>query len=62
MGNNLVPYSIAKGEENIHFLIPDFEFIIREKLKNIELKETNENFVDLFDDRVSDCGKDSFKN
>ena len=49
MGNNLVPYSIAIGEENIHFLTPDFEFIKRENTKNIESMERNENFVDLFD-------------
>ena len=32
MGNNLIPYSIAIGEENI-YLTPEFEFIKREKLK-----------------------------
>ena len=27
MGNNLTPYSIAIGEENIYFLTPHFNFI-----------------------------------
>ena len=55
MGNNLGPYSIPIGEENIHFLIPHFKFIKRENIKNIELMETNENFVDVFDYHVSNC-------
>ena len=29
MGNNLMPYSIAKDEENIDFLTPVFEFVKR---------------------------------
>ena len=33
MGNNLIPYSIAISEENIHFLTPEIEFIKRETLK-----------------------------
>ena len=37
MGKNLVPYSIAKGEENIYFLTPDFEFSKRKNIKNIKL-------------------------
>ena len=36
MGNNLTPYSIAIGEENCHFLTPDFKFIKREKIKIIK--------------------------
>ena len=46
MGNNLIPYSIAIGEENIYFLTPHFEYNKKENIKNIELMETNENFVD----------------
>ena len=34
MGNNLVPYSITMGEENVHFLTPEIEFIKRESIKN----------------------------
>ena len=30
MGNNLIPYSIAMGEQNIYFLTPHFKFIKRE--------------------------------
>ena len=29
MGNNLTPYSIAKGDENIYFLTPHFKFFKR---------------------------------
>ena len=31
MGNNLTPYSIAIGEENIYFLTPQFKFNQRKK-------------------------------
>ena len=54
MGKNLVPYSIAIGEENIYFLTPHSKFIKRENIKNIETLETN--FVDLFGYHVSNCG------
>ena len=61
MSNNLIPYSRAISEENIYFSTPYLKFIKRENIKNIELLETNENFVDLFDYHVSNCRKDSFK-
>ena len=61
MGNKVIPYTIAIGEENIYFLNPHFEYIERKDIKKIELMETNENFVDLFDYHVSNCRKDSFK-
>ena len=61
MGNNLIPYSIALGEENIYFLTPDFKFIKREITKNIESMEGNETFVDLFDYHDSNCRKDWFE-
>ena len=56
MGNNLVPYSIAIGEEIIYFLTPHFKFIKKENNKNIKILERNENFIDLFDYHVSNCG------
>ena len=61
MGNNLIPHSIAIGEENIYFLTPDFEFIKRENIKNNQSMEKNENFFDLFDCRDSNCRKDSYR-
>ena len=61
MGNNLVPYSLAIGSEKNYFLTPHFKFIKIENIKNIELGERNENFVDLFDYNVSNCKRDSFK-
>ena len=44
------------------FPTPNFNFIERENIKNIESMERSENFVDLFDYHVSSCRKDSFKN
>ena len=62
MGNNLTPYSIAIGEENIYFLTPHFKFIKSEKDSDNELLTANEISVDPFDYHVSNCGKYSFKN
>ena len=61
MGNNLIPYSIAIGEKNIYFSIPDFKFIKRGNIKNIKSMERNEKFVDLFDYHDSNFRKNSFK-
>ena len=60
-GNNLIPYSIAIGEENVYFLNPDFKLIKRENNKNNKSMGKNVNFVDLFDYRDSNCRKGSFK-
>ena len=61
MGNNLTPYSIAIGEENIYFLTPHFKFIKREKINDNELLKTNKASVDPFDHHVSNCRIHSFK-
>ena len=61
LGNNLTPYSIAIGEENIQFLTPQFKFIKREKIDDNELLKTNKSNVDLFIYHVPNCGKYSFK-
>ena len=58
---NLTPYSIAIGEENTQFLTPDFKFVERENIKNINSIEKNEDFVDLFDYHDLKCRKGSFK-
>ena len=36
MGNNLNPYSIALGVENVYFLIAHFKIIKREKINDNE--------------------------
>ena len=61
MGNNLTPYSIAIGEEDILFLNPNFKFGKRGNIKIIKSMGRNENFVDLFDYHDSNCRKDSIK-
>ena len=62
MGNNLTPYSIAKGEENIYFSTPHFRFVKREKINYKELLKANKNSVELFDYHVLKCiKKDSLK-
>ena len=59
--NNLTPYSIAIGDENMCFLTPHFKFIRREEIDDDELLETNKGKVDLFIYHVSNCGKNSLK-
>ena len=55
MGNKLIPYSKALGEENIYSLTAYFEYVKKEKIHEVE--DVNE----LFDYYQSGCGKDSFK-
>ena len=51
MGNNLVPYSIARGWENIYYLTPYFKFI---KKENIDVDDIDK----LFDySNISNCQK-----
>ena len=61
MGNNLSPYSIAVGDENICFLTPHFNFIKEDKIVESEFLNINESSVDPFDYHISNCGKDSLK-
>ena len=61
IGNNLTPYSIAFGGENIYFFIPHFKFIKREMNNNTELLKTDKTSVDPFDYHVSNCGIHSFE-
>ena len=61
MGNNLIPYSIAIGDENIYFLNPHFKFIRRDKNDYDDLLSRNETSVDPYEYYFSNCGKDSFK-
>ena len=61
MGNNITPYSIAIGEENIYFLTPYFRFIKRDKINDNQLLKANKTSVDPFHYHVSNCGIHSFK-
>ena len=61
MENNLTPYSIALGKENIYFLTPPFKFMKREEIDNDKLLNKNGRSVDPFDYHVSNCEKHLFK-
>ena len=61
MGNNLIPYSIAKSGENIYFLNPHCKFIRRNKINYDDFLSRNENSVDPYNYHLSNCGKDTFK-
>ena len=51
MGNNLVPYSIAIGFENIYYFTPYFKFIKKENVDEIDIDK-------LFDyDNISNYEK-----
>ena len=56
MGNNLIPYSIAIGWENIYFLTPYFKFV---KKENIDYDK--DNYIALFDYFMSDSYSSSFE-
>ena len=60
MGNNLIPYSITIGKENIYFLTSHFKFTKREKNNDNELLKTTEDVVDPINYHISNCGKLSF--
>ena len=47
MGNNVIPYSIAVGHENIYFLTPHFKFIKRKKINDNELLKTKIMLIQL---------------
>ena len=61
IGNNLTPYNIAIGEENIYFLNPHFKFVKRENISDNELFKSNGHSVDPSVYHVLKQGKDSFK-
>ena len=62
MGNNLTPYSMAKGDKNIYFLTPHFKFISKKLIDDDdELLNTDEDTVDLFNYLVSNCEKDKIQ-
>ena len=50
MGNNLTPYSIAIGYENIYYLTPFFRYI---KKENIDVDDINKLFDIDYDDIMS---------
>ena len=50
MGKNLIPYSVAIGDKNIHFLTPHLKFFIKE---NIHYDDD----VELFDYDILNCEK-----
>ena len=61
MGNNLMPFSIAIGSENIYFLTPHFKFVKRDEIDENELLCTTEGSVGSFVYHVSKCGIVSFQ-
>ena len=48
LGNKIIPFSIAIIGENIYFLTPHFIFIKRDRIDNIKLLNTIENYVNPF--------------
>ena len=61
VGNNLTPYSLAIGEENIYFLTPHFIFIKRKNINDNELLKSNGNSVDPFEYHKLNCSDDLLK-
>ena len=62
MGNNMIPYSIAVGEENVYFLSPQCKYTKRVIIREVHLLKTNGNSVDPFDYHLEKHGPDRFEN
>ena len=62
MGNNLIPISIAIGDENMYFLIRHFIFIRRDRIDNNKFLNTIEKNLYPFNYYLSICGKTLLKN
>ena len=62
MGNNMIPYSIAIGEENINFPSPHYKHIKRKNIKDVELLRAIGHSVDPFDYHLEKHDPDCFKN
>ena len=58
MANNLIPYNMAIGEENIYFPTPHLKFVKRDRIDDSKLLNTDENSVEPF---VYHCAKNLFK-
>ena len=61
MGDNDIPYSIAKGEEFIYFLSPHCKVIKKVKNKDDEFLKTNGNSIDPFDYHLEKHGPVRFE-
>ena len=61
MGDNMIPFSIAIGEENIYFLSLHCKCIKRAEIKDDELSKTNGNSIDQFDYHLQKHGPDRFE-
>ena len=62
MGDNMIPYSIAIGEEIIYFLSSHCKFVKRAKIKNDRLLKTNGISIDPFDYHLEKHGPGRFEN
>ena len=62
MGDIMVPYSIAIGEEKIYLLSPHCKCIKRAKNKYDELLKSNGNSIEPFDYHLETHGPDRFEN
>ena len=62
MGNTMIPYSIAIGEENINFLSPHYKHINRKNIRDVELLKTTRSSVDPFDYHLEKHDPECFKN
>ena len=62
MGDNMIPYSIAIGEDNIYFLSPHCKCIKRAKIKDDELLKTFGKPTYPFNYHLEKHGPDRFEN
>ena len=62
LGDNMIPFSIAIGEENIYFLSSHCKCIKRAKIKDNELLKTNGKSIDPFNYYLEKHGPNRFEN
>ena len=61
MGNNMIPYTFAVGENYTYFLSSHYKFIQNDKIEEGTLLNATKDSSDPFDFHLGKCGVDSIK-
>ena len=62
IGNNMIPYTFAVGENFTYFLYYRYKFIENDKIEEGTLLNATNTSLDPYDYHLEKCGIDSFKN
>ena len=61
VGNNMIPYTFAVGENYKYFLSSHYKFIQMERIEEGTLLNPSDNSLDPYDYHVEKCGEAAFK-